>query len=314
LRQGLAAAEAAVNALSGTVVTARIISPALGVIRTRYSFTTLTAVEREGEWWVQGTINPSGDRRTRKRSSPQGRAAATVIIGQNISSATLPEEYRRVSYEIINGSTMSDIQRSGRGYSAPELSCEANGIIKSGRGLRRADFALIGMYDTEISRITGDTGTTPRGDPASLTAGLQQRVMQEGGAAFANGIRAQMRAIISFLRGPHRLTFTGVEVPYSARHTIDYTLVEQRGRRQINVAVEVKNWSSGDDLDVKATRLANHLQSYIDGLRTGAVVYDELRIQWIGWDQLPSNARRRYRGIITRATTRAAAIGLTIIS
>lgn len=314
LRLGLAAAETAVNALAGDVVQARVMLPVLGLVKTRYAFVTLTATERDGDWWVQGTINPGGGKKTRKRSSPQGQAVATAIIGQNIGNAVLPAEYRRINYEIMAGSgSMPDIQRSGRGYSAPELSCDSPGIIRMGRGLRRADYALIALYEAEIAKITADTGNAMRGNPASLISGLRQRVMQEGGASFANGIRAQMRAIVAFLKGPQRLTFTGVEVPYSARHTIDYTLVEMRGRRSINVAVEVKNWSGGDDLDVLAPRLSNHLQSYIDGLRTGTVVYDELRIQWVGWDVLPRAARRRYMGIITRAQTRAAAAGITFV-
>ena len=314
LRLGLAAAETAVNALAGDVVPARAIVPVLGLVKTRYAFVTLTATERDGDWWVQGTINPGGGKKTSKRSSPQGRAAATAIIGQNIGSAVLPAEYRRINYEVMAGAgRMPDIQRSGRGYSAPELSCDSPGTIKLGRGLRRADYALVALYEAEIAKITTDTGNAMRGNPASLVSGLRQRVMQDGGASFANGIRAQMRAIVTFLKGPQRLTFTGVEVPYSARHTIDYTLVEMRGRRSINVAVEVKNWSGGDDLNVKATRLSNHLQSYIDGLRTGTVVYDELRIQWIGWNILPAAARRRYKGIITRAQSRAAAAGITFV-
>src|SRR5262249_18046908 len=58
LQEGLNAAERVVNALSGDTVTAALINPVLAAIKTRYGFRTLQPVDRDGEWWIEGVINP----------------------------------------------------------------------------------------------------------------------------------------------------------------------------------------------------------------------------------------------------------------
>ena len=56
LRLGLNAAETAVNALSGNSVALGLIQPVLRGVAVRYAFTSLTAVARDGVWWVEGRI------------------------------------------------------------------------------------------------------------------------------------------------------------------------------------------------------------------------------------------------------------------
>jgi hypothetical protein len=71
LRLGLQAAVRAINALSGRAVTRVVIAPALALIRTRYGFTQLEAVIRNGIWWVEGRINPSGASPTQKQAQAE---------------------------------------------------------------------------------------------------------------------------------------------------------------------------------------------------------------------------------------------------
>jgi hypothetical protein len=84
LQLGLASAERAVNALQGASVTAALINPVLTAIRVRYGFRTLVAVDRSGEWWVGGVINPPGSRKTRKVSRVTG------LTPQQIGAALAP--------------------------------------------------------------------------------------------------------------------------------------------------------------------------------------------------------------------------------
>lgn len=88
LRLGLNAAEAAVNALSGTTATIGIIQPVLRGISVRYAFTSLTAVVREGVWWVEGRINPAGGKRTRKTAAER-RAATNAATAEAVAVGNL---------------------------------------------------------------------------------------------------------------------------------------------------------------------------------------------------------------------------------
>ena len=67
LQLGLDTAVKAVNALRGRVVTAAMIKPALSVIKVRYGFKTLQPVEIDGDWWVEGEVNPKNRNKTRKK-------------------------------------------------------------------------------------------------------------------------------------------------------------------------------------------------------------------------------------------------------
>jgi hypothetical protein len=72
---GLTAAVKAVNALQGASVSAALINPALGAIKVRYGFSSLTARERGGKWWVTGTVNPPDEKETAKQVGPAGQTA-----------------------------------------------------------------------------------------------------------------------------------------------------------------------------------------------------------------------------------------------
>ena len=78
LRLGLNAAETAVNALSGNSVALGLIQPVLRGVAVRYAFTSLTAVARDGVWWVEGRINPAGGKRTSKAERRAEANAATA--------------------------------------------------------------------------------------------------------------------------------------------------------------------------------------------------------------------------------------------
>jgi len=71
LKAGLQAAVGVVKALGGTALTASIIDGALGVVRQRYGFQSLRAVEERGTWWVDGKVNP-GDRRDTGKKTKAG--------------------------------------------------------------------------------------------------------------------------------------------------------------------------------------------------------------------------------------------------
>jgi len=90
LDQGLAAAVKAVNALKGSSVTGSLIDPVLVAIKVRYGFATLAARERAGDWWVEGTINPTKASKTDKKAGPAGASGAAG------SSNTNPIEIRWV--------------------------------------------------------------------------------------------------------------------------------------------------------------------------------------------------------------------------
>lgn len=68
LRLGLNAAVTAVNALSGSAVSASLINPVLSGFRVRYGFRSLQAVESEGKWWIEGEINPKKRQETNKKT------------------------------------------------------------------------------------------------------------------------------------------------------------------------------------------------------------------------------------------------------
>ncbi|MCA1816454.1 MAG: DUF4157 domain-containing protein [Acidobacteria bacterium] len=312
LRLGLDAAATAVNALAAPVVTAPLIIPVLGAIKVRYGFKTLQPVERDGDWWVEGEINPQNGKKTQKRSSPQGRAAAAAIIGQNIDSATLPTEYGVVTYD-----GKKDIRRSGRGYSAPELSCDRTGVIKNGLDIRRADYFLIDEYSAEITKITADLAAAGRGvegNPLSLVSDLRQRVMSRRDS-MANGIRAQMKRIRDFLRGPDRLDFVGAEVQLGKKRSADYTLRVNDAGVIKNIAVEVKNWSTvkdADDLTDKGERLNDHLSSYVRLAKTRGNNYDIIRLEWIGFSRLDGKSQSKFRGIIGTYKGQATRKGITL--
>ena len=72
LQQGLAAATAAVNAMSGSRVTIPLMQPVLAIIRGRFGFQTLVPVQQDGVWWVEGHINPRSRARTRKQATVAG--------------------------------------------------------------------------------------------------------------------------------------------------------------------------------------------------------------------------------------------------
>jgi hypothetical protein len=78
LTQGLAAATAAVNAMSGTKVTIPLMRPVLAAIKMRYAFTSLEPVEQNGVWWVDGAINPRRRSKTAKLSKIQGLTPAQL--------------------------------------------------------------------------------------------------------------------------------------------------------------------------------------------------------------------------------------------
>jgi hypothetical protein len=67
LRLGLDVATRAVNALPGRAVTAALINPVLKVIRVRYGFTTLQPIARDGDWWIEGEVNPKDGRKAGKK-------------------------------------------------------------------------------------------------------------------------------------------------------------------------------------------------------------------------------------------------------
>lgn len=77
LRLGLNTSEAAVNALTATNLTLSVVQPVLRGVAVRYAFTSLTAVVRNGIWWVEGRINPRGAKPTRK-SAAERRAEANA--------------------------------------------------------------------------------------------------------------------------------------------------------------------------------------------------------------------------------------------
>jgi len=82
LRLGLRAAIAAVNALRGSVVTATVINSVLRAIKIRYGFVTLEPVAIEGEWWIEGEINPTAKAKARKKVSTKGISTDVAAPGQ----------------------------------------------------------------------------------------------------------------------------------------------------------------------------------------------------------------------------------------
>jgi 5-methylcytosine-specific restriction endonuclease McrA len=60
LRMGLNAAVSAIRRLPGNQVGRALLNPILSAVRTRYGFTSLEPQIRNGRWWIQGTINPTG--------------------------------------------------------------------------------------------------------------------------------------------------------------------------------------------------------------------------------------------------------------
>ena len=93
LRLGLDVATKAVNALRAPVVTAALINPVLTAIKVRYGFKTLQPVESDGDWWVEGEINPTGRKKTQKRATSETGASpiSSSQVG-GIGEAHEPDE------------------------------------------------------------------------------------------------------------------------------------------------------------------------------------------------------------------------------
>jgi len=92
LRLGLDAATAVVNALRGPALTAALINPVLTAIKIRYGFQSLRPVETGGVWWVEGTINPTGRKKTDKRSGSEDVATpARELTGGELLSRVLAD-------------------------------------------------------------------------------------------------------------------------------------------------------------------------------------------------------------------------------
>ena len=59
LDQGMAAAMSVINRFSGRTVGDRLLKPLLMAVRTRYRMTSLTLLNENGKWAVEGVVNPS---------------------------------------------------------------------------------------------------------------------------------------------------------------------------------------------------------------------------------------------------------------
>ncbi len=128
LQIGLDAAVSAVNALSGSAVTATLINPLLAGLRVRYGFKSLKALESEGKWWIEGEINPKKRKETKKKSTVpntmtvaeavravlQGRHEVTVrseADGRQVVAQVFPEALERPGATVGSAYGSGDIAR-----------------------------------------------------------------------------------------------------------------------------------------------------------------------------------------------------------
>jgi hypothetical protein len=74
--QGMEMAEKAVNRFAGKKVGKLLLTPLLAGIKVRYGFQILDVVESGKAWWIEGTLNPSGKKKTNvlveDTGAPQG--------------------------------------------------------------------------------------------------------------------------------------------------------------------------------------------------------------------------------------------------
>ncbi|MET7636865.1 DUF4157 domain-containing protein [Streptomyces sp. NPDC005078] len=84
LRQGLAAAVAALARFSGTRVGAAVLRPLLGVIKLRYGMRDLDVVPRGDFWAVRGVVNPEGEEVSGIRVSGSGQPRPPLEPGMQV--------------------------------------------------------------------------------------------------------------------------------------------------------------------------------------------------------------------------------------
>jgi hypothetical protein len=161
LRQGLAAATAAVNAMSGSRVTIPLMQPVLAVIRTRYGFQTLVPVEQNGVWWVEGQINPRSRERTRKQ------ARVTGLTPQQLG-ALLEPILARAEQQLLQEAAQNSSRASREGVRRAERDI-ARGGTRPGSGV--TNIAATVSRENEVALIRRvNTGAAPVG---AHTAGMR---------------------------------------------------------------------------------------------------------------------------------------------
>lgn len=100
LRLGLNASKTAVQRLSGNRIGRAVIVPVLGAIKVRYGFTSLEPEIRNGQWWIKGTINPTGDANTGKIADNAPNSAVASALPDQVqilssSNAVMVSNYSR---------------------------------------------------------------------------------------------------------------------------------------------------------------------------------------------------------------------------
>jgi hypothetical protein len=86
-------AQRAVDRFAGRAVGAVLLRPLLAAIRLRYQLTALEPFEREGKWWVRGSINPTVEGAT-SALAPSGPAGGAVAPGRTYAA---PDELKDVA-------------------------------------------------------------------------------------------------------------------------------------------------------------------------------------------------------------------------
>ncbi|MFE2880835.1 DUF4157 domain-containing protein [Streptomyces roseus] len=175
LRQGLAAAVAALARFGGTRVGAAVLRPLLGVVRLRYGMRDLDVVPRDDVWAVRGVVNPTDEQETPIRVSASGQPRPQVVPGQQVH-CELPADKK-------NGRVVDVVEVNGDWFIKYRLPGGAgSGLVLArayhpGKNPPRPAYRLASeedpVFDTPV--LTGGKALLVRGRPLRWKQGGGER-------------------------------------------------------------------------------------------------------------------------------------------
>ena len=231
LRLGLKTAVTAVNALRGPAVTTALISPVLASIKLRYGFRTMQPVESDGNWWIEGEINPKDRLKTAKtipdvKSVTEAvrvlRAGSTQVTvrteadGRQVIGQVFPEALERPGASVGSAFESPDVARlirqfrvdrqslivfhvDTRKYKVAEILPAINSEIAAKESaIRSAEGAINYITNELVERQTRHRGPNPPG----VRSDFMERIETLNGSmeTLRGDIRRLQNAMRSFNR------------------------------------------------------------------------------------------------------------------
>jgi hypothetical protein len=208
-------------------VTAPLLNTAFGVIKTRYSLTSIEAFQRGEEWFAKAKINP--DKTTplpMEQSAEEDPAAKAILalIGTKIvvvvpkAAGTLAYAKKIDGYVIDLGSATESpsIKRANRGKGKPELpavNLDDGGILRLGAKVhqkRSSEADKLKMYrqlESDLSLAT----SFPEVTEVNVTADTASKIRGGIRQAILNGPKYQALADFNMLISSRKLTGPGMQ-------------------------------------------------------------------------------------------------------